>query len=73
MVSMNLGYLEQKFKENNFKRITNSIIINEDYLIEIKNTQLIFEGLDRPIEISDVKRAELKKKLSILTSPKTRN
>jgi DNA-binding LytR/AlgR family response regulator len=73
MVSMNLGYLEQHFKDSNFNRITNSVIINEDYLIEIKNTLLIFEGVDKPIEISDSKRAELKKKLSILKSPRPKS
>lgn len=69
VASMNLGYLEQYFRDKNFIRITNSLIINEDHLSEMKDAKLFFDGTDRPLEISESKRAALKKKLTILKSP----
>lgn len=73
VATMNLGHLEQHFTESNFKKVSKSIIINEDYLTEIRNNELFFEGIEKPIEISDSKKADFKKKLLILKSPRPKN
>lgn len=70
MSSINLGYFEKLLDPANFLRITQSVIINEDYLVEIRGSKLFLEGESMPLEISESKRALLKKKLTILKSPR---
>ncbi|MCD8540729.1 MAG: response regulator transcription factor [Leadbetterella sp.] len=62
MSSINLGYFEKLLHPGNFLRITQSVIINEDYLVEIRGSQLLLEGIKTPLEISEGKRALLKKR-----------
>lgn len=70
LCSINLGHFEKLLPSENFLRITQSVIINEDYLMEVQGSKLFLEGIKMPLEISDQKRALLKKKLIILKSPR---
>jgi DNA-binding response OmpR family regulator len=66
VVGMNLGYVYQYFTESNFFRLSHSLVINLQLLNEIKDNKLFFEKCERPLEITDEKRALLKKNLTIL-------
>jgi len=70
MGSINLGHFDKLLAQENFFRISHSFIINEDYLVEIQGSKLFLEGVEEPFEVSESKRALLKKRLTILKSPR---
>lgn len=71
LVTMNIGYISKHFGAENFYKISQSLLINLDYLQRIKENELFFEGVSKTLIISESKKAELKKRIIILTSPRS--
>lgn len=70
MVTMNLGHISRHFPEAHFFRLSKSLLINLNFLVEVKNNELFFEGVKKGLSISDGKKTELKKQLTIIRSPR---
>lgn len=71
LVTMNLGHISRHFPEAHFYRLSKSLLINLNFLLKVKDNQLFFEGTKETLSISDPKKAELKKQLTIVRSPRT--
>ncbi|MBX2953373.1 MAG: response regulator [Leadbetterella sp.] len=71
MVTMNLGHISRHFPEPYFFRLSKSLLINLNFLQKVKDNELFFEGIKKALSISDSKKAELKKQLTIIRSPRT--
>jgi len=71
LVTMNLGHISGYFPEDHFYRLSQSFLINLNFLQQVKDNELFFEGIQKTINISDNKKTELKKRLTIIRSPRT--
>jgi len=69
LVSMNLGHLAQYFSTPNFYRLSRSLLINLNHLGRIERNQLWLKNHKLPIQIPDINRAELMKRLKIVRTP----
>lgn len=71
LVTMNLGHISSHFPESHFYRLSKSLMINLNYLQKVKDNQLFFEGTGKVLSVSDSKKTELKKQLTIIRSPRS--
>ncbi len=71
LVTMNLGHISRHFPEAHFYRLSKSLMINLNYLQKVKDNKLFFEGTGDVLKVSENKKAELKKQLTIVRSPRS--
>ncbi|GAB3973391.1 hypothetical protein GCM10028806_27130 [Spirosoma terrae] len=66
MIGTNLGHLADYFTTSNFLRLSKSLFINLDHLVQIERT-CIYLGQERfQVDISEANRKELMKKLKVI-------
>jgi DNA-binding LytR/AlgR family response regulator len=70
LITVNIGQFIQHFPESHFYRLSQSHLINLDFLQKVKENELFFEGTNKTLKISDAKKTELKKQLKIVKSPR---
>lgn len=70
LVTVNIGHFCKQFPEPHFYRLSQSLMINLNFLVKVKDNELFFEGTDKVLKVSDTKKAELKKQLNIIRTPR---
>jgi len=70
LVTMNIGHLGKHLRDPRFYKLSQSIYINLHHLQKIRENELYFEGMTQPLIVSNAKKAELKKRLNIIHSPR---
>lgn len=66
IIGTNLGTLEKYFSTANFIRLSKSLFINLDHVVQIERSH-IYMGEDKlPVEISEANRKELLRKLKVV-------